>query len=97
MRSINDDIWIDCTLSNCGKDAIISDVRFPNEAKAIKEQGGIIIRVEREGLQSSDTHSSETAMREIVPDIIVENNKGLGDLRGALGALVELWKIMGRV
>ena len=97
MRSINDGIWIDCTLSNCGKDAIISDVRFPNEAKAIKEQGGIIIRVEREGLQSSDTHSSETAMREIVPDIIIDNNSDLRALYGKVIALVELWKIMGRV
>ena len=97
MRGVNDNIWIDCTLDNCGENAIIADCRFPNEAKAIKEQGGIIIRVEREGLQSSDTHSSETAMQEIVTDIIVENNKGLGDLRGALGTLVELWKVMGRV
>ncbi len=97
MRGVNDNIWIDCTLNNCGENAIIADCRFPNEAKAIKEQGGIIIRVEREGLQSSDTHSSETAMREIVPDIIVENNKGLDNLRGALGTLVELWKVVGRV
>lgn len=97
MRGVNDSIWIDCTLDSCGEDAIISDVRFPNEARAIKEQCGIVIRVERAGLQSSDTHSSETAMREIVPDYIVSNNKGLDDLRGALGALVELWKVMGRV
>ena len=97
MRGVNDSIWIDCTLDNCGENAIISDVRFPNEAKAIKEQCGIIIRVEREGLQSSDTHSSETAMKEIVPDYIIENKKGLKELKNAVGLLVELWNLFGRV
>lgn len=97
MRSINDNIWIDCTLDNCGENAIISDVRFPNEAKAIKEQGGIIIRVERKGLQSSDTHSSETAMKQIVPDIIIDNNGDLRALYGNVSALVELWKIIGKI
>ena len=97
MRGINNNIWIDCTLSDCGKNAIISDCRFPNEAKAIKEQGGIIIRVEREGLQSNDTHSSETAMREIAPDYIIENKKGLKELKNAVGLLVELWNLFGKV
>lgn len=97
MRGVNDNIWIDCTLDNCGENAIIADCRFPNEAKAIKEQGGIIIRVEREGLQSSDTHSSETAMKEIVPDYIIENKKGLKELKNAVGLLVELWNLFGRV
>ena len=32
---------------------IISDVRFPNEAKAIKNRGGILIRLDREGLDNS--------------------------------------------
>lgn len=97
MRGINDSIWIDCTLDNCGENAIISDVRFPNEAKAIKEQGGIIIRVEREGLQSSDTHSSETAMKQIVPDVIIDNNRDLRALYSNVSSWVELWKAMGRV
>lgn len=97
MRGINDNIWIDCTLDNCGKNAIISDVRFPNEAKAIKELGGVIIRVERVGLESNDTHSSETAMREIAPDYIIENTKGLKELKNAVGLLVELWNLFGRV
>jgi hypothetical protein len=97
MRGVNDNIWIDCTLDNCGKNAIISDVRFPNETKAIKELGGVIIRVERVGLESNDTHISETAMREIAPDIIIENNSDLKALQGNVSALVELWKIVGKV
>ena len=97
MRGVNDNIWIDCTLDNCGENAIIADCRFPNEAKAIKEQGGIVIRVERDGLQSSDTHSSETAMKGIVPDYIIENNKGLKELSNSVGHLVAIWTMFGKV
>lgn len=96
MRAENPYVFVECAL-NSDSDLIVSDCRMPNEADAIRKQGGIVIRVERDGLQSSDTHSSETAMKEIVPDIIVENNKGLDELRGALGTLVKLWKVMGRV
>lgn len=97
MRGVNDNIWIDSTLSKCGENAIISDCRFPNEAKAIKARGGIVIRVERNGLSSEDGHCSETSMREIVPDIIIDNNGGLKELKGNVSALVELWKIVGEV
>ena len=93
MRGINDNIWIDCTLKDCNDMTIISDVRFPNEAKAIREQGGIIICVEREGLESNDTHSSETAMKQIVPDYIIENNKGLEELSLAVRHLTMVWKL----
>ena len=96
MRSINDNIWIDSTLSKCGENAIIADCRFPNEAKAIKARGGIIIRVLRNGL-SKDTHQSERMIDEIVPDIIIDNNSDLKALQGNVSALVELWKVVEKV
>jgi hypothetical protein len=34
---------------------LISDVRFPNEAKAIKDRGGIVIRVIKEGSEFKET------------------------------------------
>lgn len=40
---------------------IITDVRFPNEAEAIKKRGGIVIRLER-GVPSGIEHFSETAL-----------------------------------
>jgi hypothetical protein len=41
---------------------LIPDVRFENEAKYVKDNNGILIRINREGLVSTDTHSSETAL-----------------------------------
>jgi hypothetical protein len=41
---------------------IITDVRFPNEAKAIKDRGGIVIRVDRPFVKPINNHASETAL-----------------------------------
>jgi hypothetical protein len=41
---------------------IITDVRFPNEAKAIKDKGGIIIRVDRPGVKPINNHLSEIGL-----------------------------------
>lgn len=97
MRGVNDNIWIDCTLSNCGEDCIVSDCRFPNEARAVKARGGIVIKVVRPNVKSSDSHQSETMIDEIAPDIIIENNSDLKALQGNVSALVELWKVVGIV
>ncbi len=46
----HDDIWIaslENKLRKTRDDIVISDCRFPNEIKAIKNQGGIVIRVVR--------------------------------------------------
>jgi hypothetical protein len=42
--------------------AIITDVRFPDEADQIKELGGILVRVVRPGMPDTGNHSSETAL-----------------------------------
>jgi hypothetical protein len=49
-KAFNDDIWIaslENKLRNSKDDVVISDCRFPNEIKSIKEAGGIVIRVVR--------------------------------------------------
>ena len=49
-RSFHDDIWIaslENKLRKTTDDVVISDCRFPNEIKAIKNAGGIVIRVKR--------------------------------------------------
>jgi hypothetical protein len=49
-NGFHDDIWI-ASLENkmrkTGDDIVISDVRFPNEIKAIKNAGGMVVRVIR--------------------------------------------------
>jgi len=41
---------------------IITDVRFPNEAQAIKDKKGIIIRIDRPFVKAINNHPSETGL-----------------------------------
>jgi hypothetical protein len=49
-KSWHDDIWIaslENKLSKAHNDIVITDVRFPNEIRAVRDAGGIVIRVVR--------------------------------------------------
>ena len=49
-KAFHDDIWIaslENKLRNSTDDVVISDCRFPNEIKSIKDAGGIVVRVHR--------------------------------------------------
>jgi hypothetical protein len=84
-ESHGENIWVR-TLLAAAEDAsenivLINDLRFPNEAEAIKARGGILIKVERHtnsGLfVASDrdpNHPSETALDDWLEwDFVVEN------------------------
>lgn len=71
MRRIYEPIWINATINQIKKDepmlAVIVDVRFPNEVKAIKEQNGLVIRLTRSPFPD-DKHESEIALDKDVYD-----------------------------
>ena len=52
----------------------ISDVRFINEAEYIKSKGGIVVLIQRPGLDDADTHISEREYMSIKPDYIIQND-----------------------
>ncbi len=60
---------------------IVTDVRFPNEADAIRNAGGVLVKVERPGL-STGTHPSETALDDYKNwDYVIDNRYDLPYLR----------------
>lgn len=59
---------------------IITDTRFPNEAQAIKDKRGIIIRVERPGVDPTNLHESETALDDYPFDYVIVNDGSIKDL-----------------
>ncbi len=67
---------------------IIPDVRFANEAKAIKDAGGFVVRVDRPGVGPANAHASERL--EFEPDFGI-NNDGTLDflLRTVLKAILH--------
>lgn len=71
---------------------VVSDVRFPNEAEAIRSWGGSIWRVLRPGLPSSgvDPHPSETSIKTIRPDLTIINDGTLAQLKEKVEYLYKL-------
>lgn len=57
---------------------LITDVRFPNEAQAIKDRGGIVIRVDRD-VELRD-HESETALDNYDFKYRIDNNGTIEEL-----------------
>jgi hypothetical protein len=58
---------------------ILTDCRFPNEAQAVKDRGGVVIRVERPN-QEKGTHLSETALDDWSFDHVITNDGTLDEL-----------------
>lgn len=59
--------------------AVITDVRFPNEADAVHRLGGVMWRVERPGVEEG-THASEALVNSLEVDMIIRNNGTIEDL-----------------
>jgi hypothetical protein len=87
------DTWVKATLLDCSDYTVISDVRFLNEADAIRrraaEMGGtaIIIRVTR------PDHGPESSFEEEVPfieaDFVLENDGDVPSLHRKVDAAIE--------
>lgn len=60
---------------------VITDVRFENEAQAIKARGGVIIRIDRPGVKPINAHPSETAMDHWDFDYKIANASDLVSLK----------------
>lgn len=74
IRSVRDSYWIDLW-SECVQaypKAVVTDLRFVNEAKAVRNLGGKIIKIVRvDSSTNSDSHVSETEGSLIEPDLVV--------------------------
>jgi hypothetical protein len=60
-QTLWDSIWIDAALTGLPQDAkvVVSDARFFNEFDAVRERGGEVWRIEREGVGPANDHASE--------------------------------------
>jgi hypothetical protein len=84
---ISQNIWTNAWQRSIqGLDLVVSDdVRFPNEAKLIRELGGEVVMIVREG-QKQGEHASEQFAFE--PDLIVYNNGSITDLEQKIAGII---------
>ena len=61
LREADKDFWVKKLLNKLepNKKYAISDCRFENEVKAIKDVGGTVVFIKRPGIVSTSTHQSE--------------------------------------
>lgn len=92
---IGDNIWIDLAVKKIKEikgDVVVTDLRFPNEAAAIRKLGGYIWRVSRPNFDNGVDrgHPSEKLVAEIDFDYFINNNNTIEELRiKALKALIR--------
>lgn len=79
---LGENIWVNTALGGYspGDDIVVTDVRFTNEADAIRAKGGTVIKIVREGVGPVNGHISDNAMEFYKFDHIINNNGTIQDL-----------------
>lgn len=102
---IHPDIWVsawehsvDSLLSLCWNDdepvrlVVCDDVRFPNEAEAIRQQGGIVVRIDRPGAGSASGSGHVSEQLGFEPDFTVLNNSSRADYLTRIDRIAEMMR-----
>lgn len=87
------DFWVEQAINRIpdGSKVVFADVRFPNEAEAIKALGGQVWRVERLGYGPANDHISEHALDNYEFDELIRNTGSLEDLCIVADGLLNLY------
>lgn len=65
--------WINAMWANySGEKILVTDCRFTNEAESVRERGGIVVRLTRNGDEPA-THVSETELDNYIFDYTIDN------------------------
>lgn len=95
-RILGEDVWVNRLFKTIGdrglKRVVVPDVRFDNEAQAIRDAGGLMVLVKRDGLNgSSMTHVSEQGVSYDLIDKVVPNIGTKDRLRDVMLDVVGHW------
>jgi hypothetical protein len=85
------DFWVDQAFRGVSRfnDIVITDVRFPNEYRAIKARDGIIIRIIKPGTAAVNYHASETALDNHSFDGTIVNDGSREDLYKKIDEIIK--------
>lgn len=80
---VSESLWVDAVMHKAlrsDRPVVISDVRFENEAKAIREVGGAVIHLTRPGAPKVSAHKSEAGVAFRPGDFRIANDRDLATL-----------------
>lgn len=86
---LGDSIWVDTAMKRSAEHdrVVFADLRFQNEALAIRESGGFTIRIERPGVVAANDHISEHDLDGWDFDAVIAND---GTINGLLFKVVDV-------
>jgi len=91
-NQLDPDVWVKSVFIKQYSDddlVVVSDCRFPNEARLGKEYG-VLIKIERQTGLQDDSHASEKALDDYNDyDYIIDNNGSFNDLKEQLRVILE--------
>lgn len=95
----SDSFWVDLGFAQMKPEGryVITDVRFPNEAEAVRQHGGELWRVDRPGIGPVNAHASDNHISTITVYGIIQNNGTLYDLREKVKSSWQGSNVMNRV
>ncbi|MDX3525108.1 hypothetical protein P1P75_01250 [Streptomyces sp. ID05-39B] len=96
-KLLGPNVWVDALFREL-EDApalVVTDVRFPNEAQAVTDRGGVVIRIERPGVGPAKdrigrVHESETALDDWPFDHLLRNDGSTRALHRKLHGVADL-------
>jgi hypothetical protein len=94
IRAIDPEFWLRAALAKVteanesGVPAVITDVRFPNEADRLRRAGFHLVYIDRPGVPQLD-HASEGALTAADAEYWIENDGGVGDLHESLSVIYD--------
>ncbi|QIG58502.1 deoxynucleoside monophosphate kinase [Arthrobacter phage DrSierra] len=95
IRTIDDRFWIRAAFDKIdalraeGKPVVVTDVRYPNEADAVRDATGYLVRIVRDLPDDGDSHASEKAMDDYREHLRIANNGSIGDFEFLASAVAR--------
>jgi hypothetical protein len=94
-------VWVNALMNDFDPEneaLVVTDVRFPNEADAIREAGGVVVRIERPGVGPHTdpggwVHESDVALDHYDFDVTVKNDGTIEELHDRLLSVTQLIRL----
>lgn len=94
-KHVSDDVWVRLTMRKASQSPLVAipDVRFDNEAEAVRAAGGQVWSVARPGVTclsaSTARHSSERGISPDLVDVVIVNGGDIEQLCGRVDAAIR--------
>lgn len=79
---LGESTWVDAAMAKVepGGKYAFTDVRFPNEASAVQEPGGVVVEIKRPGVEPVNGHVSEKRLPDENINVTLLNDSTVDDL-----------------